>query len=152
MHEHHCQAADAPGQEPLQLPTQAPQVHGLLHLQQVPCTACQEAIATRLKACQGLLPSNPNTGGTCTFDGRPGSWLPTIQHHTLVHLQHLFVQHLGHGHGLGASRGSGTPWPERPCWGRGGVPTGQSIGPEDREVGKAHPASGSLPKTSECGQ
>ena len=33
VHEHHGQAADAPGQETFQLPSQAPQVHRLLHFQ-----------------------------------------------------------------------------------------------------------------------
>lgn len=31
VHEHHGQAADAPGQETFQLPSQAPQIHRLLH-------------------------------------------------------------------------------------------------------------------------
>lgn len=33
VHEHHGQATDAPGQETFQLPSQAPQVHRLLHFQ-----------------------------------------------------------------------------------------------------------------------
>lgn len=97
---------DASGQEPLQLATQAPKVHGLLHLQQVPCAAYQGAHHHPVKGQSGPATPYPFTGDNPTSDRCPGAWLSTMQHHPLVNLQHLFVQYLGHGHCLGAGRGS----------------------------------------------
>lgn len=78
VHKHHSQAANAPCQEPLQLPPQTLQVHRLLHLQQVPSAACQERAGNGVRAVHcpsstAPISLSPCLLGPLTGDPAPGS-------------------------------------------------------------------------------
>lgn len=164
VHEHHGQAADASGQEPLQLPTQTPEVHGLLHLQQVPRAACQEARHHPVRGLGGLLLPPPDTGGVAPLTGVPAPSSPRYSTTRSSTSSTSSYRTSGMRTAWGRAEAQRKPRPEGLAgvlrgWAaraRGCVPTGQPTGPGDavRQGGpsKAHPGGGSLPGAPECSQ
>lgn len=87
-----------------------------------------------------------------TFDRRPGTWLSVVQHHAFLHLQHLLIQYLWHGHSLRAGRGSEETQAQGFCgvlrgWGSAGKGMCPKMG-EDSQNGPARPTQ----KASLCTQ